>query len=172
MVGSLRLATVIGNPGTPADEADVNDHVLDHRRARWRRRSPTTPASCRHGPSCASPTGRNGATGNDSATVSDTPYAFTVPCTATGGTANIGSTCSLTTTADALMPGTVRETKRTIWQLGEIVVLDGGADGDADTAADNTVFLRQGMFVPRRPDGRFRPGEIPHHVRSPLQDGY
>ena len=40
------------------------------------------------------------------------------------------------------------ETKRTIWQLGAIEVLDGGSDGDGDTAGGNTVFLRQGFFVP------------------------
>ena len=80
--------------------------------------------------------------------MSDTTYAFTVPCTATGGTANIGSTCSLTTTADALAPNTVVETKRTIWQLGD----DRGARRRLGrrrrTTADNTVFLRQGVFVP------------------------
>jgi hypothetical protein len=62
--------------------------------------------------------------------------------------ANIGSTCSLTTTADALTGGTIIETRRTIWQLGDVQVLDGGPDGDADTAGDNTVFLREGVFVP------------------------
>jgi hypothetical protein len=34
-----------------------------------------------------------------------------------------------------------------MWQLGDLEVLDGGPDGDVDTA-DNTVFLRQGIFVP------------------------
>jgi hypothetical protein len=70
-----------------------------------------------------------------------------VPCTATGGTANIGSTCSLNTSADAIQPGIVREIKRSVWELDDILVLDGGADDDAETA-DNTVFLRQGIFVP------------------------
>ena len=27
-------------------------------------------------------------------------------------------------------------------------VYDGGADGDGDTTADNTVFLRPGIFIP------------------------
>ena len=72
---------------------------------------------------------------------------MTVPCVSTGGTADVGATCSLNTTADAITPGTVTETKRTIWQMQDVVVLDGGPDGDAETA-DNTVFLRQGIFVP------------------------
>ena len=40
------------------------------------------------------------------------------------------------------------EGKRALWQLGAIEVLDGGSDGDADTPGGNTVFLRQGFFVP------------------------
>jgi uncharacterized repeat protein (TIGR01451 family) len=146
MVGFLRLATTAGSPGTPADEADVSISV-----STTDVRVPTTLVDY---------TGelqarivlrltdrKNGVTKNDTATMSDTPYAFTVPCTATGGTANVGSTCSLNTTADALLPNTVTEGKRAIWQLGEILVLDGGPDGDAETD-DNTVFLRQGIFVP------------------------
>ena len=58
-----------------------------------------------------------------------------------------GSTCSLATTADALIPGTVKEGLRSIWQLGQIQVTDGGPDGVAATAP-NSVFLRQGIFTP------------------------
>jgi hypothetical protein len=89
----------------------------------------------------------NGDTGRDSATTTEVSYTFTVPCAATGGTADVGATCSLNTTADAMTPGTVTETKRTIWQMQDVAVLDGGPDGDAQTA-DNTVFLRQGIFIP------------------------
>jgi hypothetical protein len=32
--------------------------------------------------------------------------------------------------------------------LDPVRVYDGGADGDADTLADNTLFLTQGVFVP------------------------
>jgi hypothetical protein len=37
---------------------------------------------------------------------------------------------------------------RAIWELGQVQVLDGGADGLASTPGDNTVFERQGVFVP------------------------
>ncbi len=147
MVGFVRLATTNGNPATPTiDEADV--------------RISFSTTDVRVPGTLVDYTGelqtrtvlqltdrQNGATGNDTATVSETTYAFTVPCTATGGTANVGSTCSLTTTADALVPNTVTEGKRSIWQLGEIVVTDGGSDGDAETGP-NSVFLRQGLFIP------------------------
>ena len=45
------------------------------------------------------------------------------------------------------MPGLVSESKRTIWQMGDVRVLDGGPDGQASTTG-NTLFLKQGVFVP------------------------
>jgi hypothetical protein len=146
MTGFARFKAVLGNTGTPADEADVGIAV--------------TVTDVRDRTTLNDYTGellgrlvlritdrRNGDTGIDTATVIDTPYTFAVPCAATGGAANIGATCSLNTTADAITPGTVTETKRTIWQTEDVVVYDGGPDGDADTPG-NTVFLRQGVFVP------------------------
>jgi hypothetical protein len=82
---------------------------------------------------------------NEQATAEDVTIAVPVPCTATAGAA--GSTCSLATTMDAVIPGAVPEGKRSIWQLGRIEVDDGGADGLAGTA-DNTLFATQGVFVP------------------------
>jgi hypothetical protein len=49
---------------------------------------------------------------------------------------------------NALIPNAVIENKRAIWQLSNIEVFDGGADGDASTTGDNTLFARQGIFVP------------------------
>jgi hypothetical protein len=46
------------------------------------------------------------------------------------------------------MPGAVVDGKRAIWQLDQVRVLDGGADGDADTTGDNRLFATQGVFVP------------------------
>ncbi|MGH2978552.1 MAG: DUF11 domain-containing protein, partial [Solirubrobacterales bacterium] len=145
MTGSVRLSAVLGDAGTPADEADVKI-ILNATDIRDR----TTLADYTgelQGQVVLRITDRlNGDTGNDTATVSDTPYMFTIPCAATGST-SVGATCSLSTTADAITPGTVTETRRTIWALGDVRILDGGPDGDAETA-DNTVFLRQGIFVP------------------------
>ena len=85
--------------------------------------------------------------GPGAGTVSDTTFGATVTCAATADT-TVGSSCSLSTTANALAPGTVTSGARTIWELGEAQVDDGGADGDADTVGDNTVFMRPGLFVP------------------------
>jgi hypothetical protein len=51
------------------------------------------------------------------------------------------------TTFNAVVPGAVSAGKRAIWELDQVVVNDGGADGLAATAP-NTVFERQGVFVP------------------------
>ena len=46
-----------------------------------------------------------------------------------------------------VVPGTVVENRRAIWQLGKLQLLDGGADGLARTA-DNSLFEIEGVFVP------------------------
>ena len=146
MTGVMRFTTIVGNPSTSADEADV---AITFRATDIRNRTALTDYTGElQGRVLLRVTDRlNGATGTEAATVTEVSYTVTVPCVPTGGTADVGATCSLNTTADAITPGTVTETKRTIWQMQDVVVLDGGPDGDAETA-DNTVFLRQGIFVP------------------------
>jgi hypothetical protein len=92
-------------------------------------------------------TDRDNGAGSAAGTVADFSYTFMVPCSATTNT-SFGSTCSTTTTADALVPGTIKEGKRAIWQIGQFEVFDGGTDSQASTTADNTPFARQGIFVP------------------------
>jgi glucose/arabinose dehydrogenase/PKD repeat protein len=89
----------------------------------------------------------NGALQDEPGTTSDIPFGFPMSCSVTAE-AGIGSTCRASTTADALSAGTVKEGKRGVWMLGPIEVYDGGADGVASTAGDNTLFLRQGLFMP------------------------
>jgi hypothetical protein len=84
---------------------------------------------------------------NDVGTGNDTPFPVTVPCTTTPADNTVGSTCSITTTANTLAPNAVVEGKRTLWQLGPVQVFDGGSDGVASTAG-NTLFMDQGVFVP------------------------
>jgi hypothetical protein len=59
----------------------------------------------------------------------------------------IGSTCSATTTADAVVPGAVLEGRRSIWEFGKVQVFDGGSDGVVSTTP-NTLFADQAVFVP------------------------
>jgi plastocyanin len=87
----------------------------------------------------------NGPSLTDPAT-GDTALSFPIPCTATvAGT--VGSTCSITTTANSIAPGAVVSGARAIWEVQNVKVFDGGADGIASTA-DNTLFADQAVFVP------------------------
>ena len=74
-------------------------------------------------------------------------FSWTIPCRRTGVTWR-GGDCVLATMADAIVPGLIREGARTIWQLDQVKVFDGGSDSDADTTADNRLFAVQGVFVP------------------------
>jgi hypothetical protein len=83
---------------------------------------------------------------NDPATATDVPLSLPVPCMPTADS-GIGSSCNLSTTLESILPGTVTEAKRSIWEITNLEVRDGGADGDADTGP-NTVFLKTGLFAP------------------------
>lgn len=89
----------------------------------------------------------NGQFQDEPATAADLPFSFPMSCQVTAD-AGIGSTCTASTTADALSAGMVTEGTRAVWMLGPIDVYDGGADGVAATTGDNTLFMRQGLFVP------------------------
>jgi Tol biopolymer transport system component len=84
------------------------------------------------------------------ATMIDVPFSFAVPCAPTGasGLPNaIGSTCSVVTTANTIVPGFVTFGKRQVIELGQIRLFDGGSDGQASTAG-NLPFAVQGVFNP------------------------
>jgi predicted acyl esterase len=82
----------------------------------------------------------------DPATMLDIPFPVNFACTATGSS-SIGSSCSTSTSLNAIVPGAITAGKRAVWELGQVQVVDGGADGDV-TTADNSVFAVQGVFVP------------------------
>jgi hypothetical protein len=84
--------------------------------------------------------------GPGAATVVDLEIPLAVPCTPTTDP-DMGSDCSLTTSADTLAPGAVPEGRRGVWELVELLIRDGGADSDADTEP-NAPFMRPGIFVP------------------------
>jgi hypothetical protein len=85
--------------------------------------------------------------GADAATVQDFTIDHSWPCAQSGSTST-GSTCDLQTQVDVLIPGASKRSKREIWALDAVRIYDGGPDGDGDTIADNTVFLRPGVFIP------------------------
>jgi uncharacterized repeat protein (TIGR01451 family) len=143
--GAVLFNVIPGDPGTPADEADValSAKLTDVRRA--------ADLSDYAGELNARTTIRltdrlNGPDGTEAATVSDFDLTFPVPCAPTAAT-NVGSTCSVSTTADALAPGMVVERARAIWQVGQVTLEDGGPDGVAATP-DNRPFVVEGVYAP------------------------
>src|SRR6185436_19350936 len=72
-----------------------------------------------------------------SSTWRDLHLSVPVPCTATAD-ATLGSACSTTASADAVIPGLVVEGARAVWELGRVQVLDGGGDGAASTSPNST----------------------------------
>ena len=142
-IGYVRLRTVLGDPDTPADEADVSmaayipdvfDEGLSDYVGDLRARTRIRLTDRQHGPSVA-----------ETGTVEDFTLNFLVPCTVTLDTS--GSICSTQTTGDALIPGLVVESERTIWDLGPVRLYDHGPDGTIATA-DDALFATQGVFIP------------------------
>jgi WD40-like Beta Propeller Repeat len=147
MEATLLLRVVPGNAATTADEADVrigarltdvfNKDLTDYTGAL----RASLPLRITDKDNTPSPGGAGAGT-----TVAFL-YGFDIPCTPDPA-ADLGSDCAISTTADTLVPGTIKEGLRAIWQLGRVRVDDAGPDGDPHTAADNTVFATQGVFVP------------------------
>jgi hypothetical protein len=144
-VGHVRMSVIPGDPGTTADEADiaVTASITDVRE----QGSLADYLGELQAAVAVRLTDRASGPGLDeSATVGDFTFSFPLACATTPDPAS-GAICTASTTADALIPGVAVERKRAIWALSAVDVFDGGADGDVDTPG-NTLFARQGVFVP------------------------
>jgi hypothetical protein len=83
--------------------------------------------------------------GTDPATSIDLTLSFFMACTTTVSS-SVGSTCGANTSINAIVPGWITDGKRTVFELGQVSVLDGGQDGASGTDP-NTTLLTQGVFV-------------------------
>ena len=143
----------MGDPATSADEADVLiDATLTDVRCRIALSGYCTGGALSDylgtlelAPVIRITDRRSGGAERDPATGSTISFSAPIPCTDTPS-APVGSTCDTQTSLDALSPGTIREGKRAIWELSEIVVRDGGIDDPRVDAY--TTFAVQGLFVP------------------------
>jgi hypothetical protein len=89
----------------------------------------------------------NGPGLNEAATVIDIPFPVTATCANTPDTA-VGGLCGVNTSANAVVPGSVKDLQRGVVELQQIQINDGGTDGQVNTTADNTLFGVQGIFIP------------------------
>jgi hypothetical protein len=158
--GSVRVAAIAGDPSTPANEADVALSLIltDVRCMHLTLCQTTSPLAAYEGDLDVRTTlqitdrsPRSSAPGPSTFSPND-PYVkepffhFPASCAPTADP-SVGSTCQGATTFNAIVPGAVEEGQRTIWELGQIQVFDGGAEGVAG-ASDAKLFADQGVFVP------------------------
>jgi hypothetical protein len=142
--GSMKASVMVGNPSTGTDEADVllSLSLTDVRLAA----DLTDYAGELSAQFALRRTDKQSQPFNSTpGTMVDLTFSFDAICTPTAGSA--GADCSAQTSADALVPSTVQEGRRAIWELGQGRVFDGGPDGDTATQ-DNTLFAVGGVFVP------------------------
>jgi hypothetical protein len=149
-VGHVQLTEIPGNPATAADEADLGigvsisdvralDLLSDYDPnasgpdmtmvARWRLTDSF-----------------NGASASDPGTVSDTDYPVPISCTATADP-TVGSDCTLASSANAVLPGTVKEGKHMVIEVFRARLNDAGADGVVGNADDRRIAM-QGIYIP------------------------
>jgi hypothetical protein len=153
LTGFVVFNAVAGNSSTEVNEADVKIQVAI--------------TDVRNRPSLTDYVGRvlmradlqitdntNAAETPEPGTVQTFKYNAPVDCVSTPST-SVGSSCNLTTTANTLVPGTVIESRRSIWQLGQVEVMDAGPNGTGYASCpptcgdgDEATFLREGIFVP------------------------
>jgi TolB protein len=137
-VGYLRAAVVAGEPGG-ADDADVR---LIFRITNVLNKSDLSDYTGILQPELVVRlTDRDG---YQSQTTQDFPFRYVVPCVGTDTAA--GATCALTTSVEAMLPGSITEGSRAIWALDKVRVYDGGPSGDE--GANASLFATQGIFVP------------------------
>ena len=146
--GHVLLKVITGNPSTPADEADVaieffSDDIFNADPIADYDGELRTKMSLRITDRDNSPA-PNIAAG----TTQTIPIAFDTDCAPTADPQE-GFSCSSTTTVDALVPSAIKEGRRALWELEQVVVYDGGEDGNPDTLQRaNRAFARQGVFIP------------------------
>jgi hypothetical protein len=134
--GSVTYNVIAGDPTTPASEADVlvSASIADVRVAG----SLGDYAGELGAAHTVQITDRAGGTAADEPNTTQAGlFRYALPCAPTASTAT-GSACTLSSSFNALVPGSVVEGTRAIWELGDVTVLDG----------DNRAFERQGIFVP------------------------
>ena len=88
----------------------------------------------------------NGPNQDEAATVVDIPFPVNLNCVNTASTTT-GGTCGISGPPPGCPPACPTPNQRQVVEFGQIEVFDGGPDGQVATN-DNTVFMRQGIFVP------------------------
>jgi hypothetical protein len=153
--GSVKIQAIVGDPSTPADEADLGFTVsaTDVRRSD----SSDFVGQALFRTSVQITDFANGSFGDEPGTVASAEISAPVDCVATPSP-SVGGSCAMSTTADALAPDFAKEGKRTVISALAVGLLDRGAD-DAITpgsgtcpptcgSGDERLVLTEGLFAP------------------------
>ena len=154
--GMGELAVVTGNSDSTADEADVSitASLTDIQATAGGDYNPSpsgpdltltarlriTDLSNCSGAGCAGPYGPT------AATTTDLDFPVAVDCSSTPDP-GVGAACAVTTSADAVMAGAVREGQNTYAQAFRLRLNDSGANGMRGDS-DDRIFSTQGVYVP------------------------
>jgi hypothetical protein len=84
--------------------------------------------------------------GNDPATVVDIPFPFSMECANTADP-SIGGQCTVPIAAGCPPNCGPRDGDRTLVEITQLQIRDGGADG-VNSTSPNTLFMVQGIFIP------------------------
>jgi hypothetical protein len=151
----VKFRALTGNTATEANEADValTTKVDDVRKTDGLGTDHVGPILVRTNLTMTD--NRNAAEQPESGTSQALPLQWPVQCVATPTDATRGSNCIQSTTVNALLPGAVQESRRSIWEFGQLSVLDAGPNGTGYASCpptcgdgDETTFMRQAIFVP------------------------
>jgi Tol biopolymer transport system component len=157
--GHVRLKAIPGNGSTSADEADlvIFASVSDVRCRTVFPGCPVADGDYEGKLLLRAPlriTDRQGLS-DTSTTAEDNELLVPIQC-APSASANIGSNCVVDTTADALVPGFIREQKRTVISAFSLEIRDAGPNGTGYDDycpflcgdGDESVYMTQGVFAP------------------------
>jgi hypothetical protein len=89
---------------------------------------------------------QNGPSLTEAATVQDIPFPVSFHCLNTADT-SIGGVCNIPTEQPLIPYPQATTPPRAVIEISQFQVYDGGSDGNVGTN-DNTVFMRQGIFIP------------------------
>jgi hypothetical protein len=156
--GRVDLTMIEGDPGTPADEADlaISASLSDVRLG--------SASGADYAPSASGPDvsvhfrlrlsdTTNATTGQPCAATTTCPgtmsdYEFSAPanCTVTADP-TVGSNCAVVTSADGVIPTVIKESRNSVLQTFRVHVDDAGANGTAGDG-DDARMAAQGIFIP------------------------
>jgi hypothetical protein len=154
--GIARLDAVLGNPATPEDEADMRIIVstTDIRRTSD---GSDYPGQLVFAVGLRITDRANSSFETTPGTVQDSRFDVPISCGLTADD-TIGSTCNLNLSTDVIVPGFIKEGRRTVISTFDLKLLDAGADSSITPpsgtcpptcgSGDEKPFLTQGVFAP------------------------